>query len=76
MWDDLETPSGSMKVTNTGAFQHVIGEPRLNRRTPREALRAMKLEELPHGTFSDIAVIRRGKCTGAVFRHVPFTTDL
>lgn len=47
------TPDGltSISVVNTGAFQRLLDEPgflkRLNGRTPQDALRSMKLDELP-----------------------------
>jgi hypothetical protein len=48
---DLEGPSATITVANTAAFQRLIDEPgflkRLNGRTPQEALRTMRLDELP-----------------------------
>jgi UDP-2,3-diacylglucosamine pyrophosphatase LpxH len=48
---DLEGSPVTVTVANTGAFQRLIDEPgflkRLNGRTPQEALRTMRLEELP-----------------------------
>jgi UDP-2,3-diacylglucosamine pyrophosphatase LpxH len=48
---DLEGPPVTISVANTGAFQRLIDEEgflkRLNGRTPQEALRTMRLDELP-----------------------------